>query len=296
MEFELHKILMLVVIYGGKRPPCLLDLVSRNSPQVDLVSCTRHADPEIPLGHMLNQHYLDPMFPLVEGRKQAAKEKPGMKWKSEREIAGRSEESVGDSFDEPFLGRIVTPDEKLAMRRDFTKIFEMGAVRRESGLEFGSGQVLKDTYGLNNCKDAKGDECLTFKRTASDRVVAEEARGKTVKDLSRLWKYLGGNSPMDRNYSEDGYPGELPHEHRKNRHDHNNSGKADQVSGDGPLLELQKTRTSLVFEPPHSSFPHPSPTSDEQSFYVSSLSKSILRECSGDLSWVGHSLEAHPLS
>lgn len=233
---------------------------------------------------MLNQHYLDPMFPMAEGQKQAAKEKPGMKWKSEREIAGRNEEFVGDRFDEPFLGRIVTPDEKLAMQRDFTKLFEMGAVRRESGLEFGSGQVLKDTYGLNNRKDAKVDECLTFKRTASDRVVAEEARGKTVKDLSRLWKYLGGNSPMDRNYGEDGYPGELPHEHRKNRHDHSKSGKADRASGDGPLLELQKTRTSLVFEPPHSSFPHPSPTSDEQSFYVSSLSKSILLECPGDLS------------
>lgn len=176
---------------------------------------TGEADFEISSGHMLNQHYLDPMFPLAKGQQQATGEKKGIKWKSGAKAVDHNKSNVGDKFDERFLDRIVTPDELLAMRRDFTAIAELGIVRRESGLEFGSGQVFKDAYVLANDKDATGDECLIFRRTASDRVMAEEARGKTVKQLSRLWKYLGGKSPMDYDNIKDGYHEERSHEHRR---------------------------------------------------------------------------------
>ena len=214
---------------------------------------------------MLNQHYLDPMFHLSNDQNEAAKERKSIRWKPEKRSIGHNEDYIGDKFGELFLDRIVIPDEQLAVRRDFTAIAEMGIVRRESGLEFGSGQVIKDACGPANYKDANGDECLTFRRTASDRVVAEKARGKTVKDLSRLWKYLGGKSPMDRDHSQDAYHKESPHEHRKKRHDHHNQRKADSEPVEGLVLEQPKSPISSVSERPKTPFPHPRPTTDENS-------------------------------
>ena len=36
---------------------------------------------------------------------------------------------------------------------------------------------------------------MIFSRTSSGFVVGEKASGKTVRELSRLWRYLGGASP-----------------------------------------------------------------------------------------------------
>ena len=220
---------------------------------------------------MLNQHYLDPMFPLSKGQKQASKKEKGVKWKLEGKSADRNGDYIGDKFEERFLDRIVTPDERLAMRRDFTAIAAMGITRRESGLEFGSGQVLKDVNGLDSVQDANGDECLTFKRTASDRVMAEEARGKTVKNLSRLWQYLGGKSPMDHGYSEAGYHDKPPHEHRKHRQIQHSERRAS--GSDGLILEKPRSPISSVSDRPKSPFPHPSPTNEEHFFHVSIFSE-----------------------
>lgn len=227
---------------------------------------------------MLYQHYLDPIFLLSKCQTQAAKKRKGIKWKHEGKITSDNEENVRDEFDEHFLDRIVTPDERLAMQRDFTAVVaEIGVVRRESELEFGSGQVLEAAaYGRASCTDTKVDECLTFRRTASDRVVAEEARGKTVRDLSRLWKYLGGKSPVDHEHNAEGYHNEPPHEHRehrKHRRDHPIQRKADEVSGYGLVLEQQKSPIASAFDHAKLPFPHPSPTTDEQFFHVSSSSE-----------------------
>lgn len=246
------------------------------------LSRTGSADSETSLGHMLNQHYLDPMFPLSKGQKQADTEKNGIKWKSGVKFDGHNE-NVGDKFDENFLDRIVTPDERLAMQRDFTAIAEMGIVRRESGLEFGSGQVFKDANGLTNGKDAKGDECLTFRRTASDRLVAEEARGKTVKELSRLWRYLGGKSPVDHDHTEDGYHKEHSHEHRKQNHSRYKQWSTEQKLGNGSVLEQQKSPISPVFDSRKSPFPRPSPTTAEQFVHVSGFSEPFLHRARGNL-------------
>ena len=204
---------------------------------------------------MFNQHYLDPMFPLSKFEKLAAKNINGLKWEPERKIASHDEDSIGDKVDDLFLDRIVSPDERLAIEREITAIAELGIVRHKSGLEFGSGQVLKHAHGPTESIYANGDESLTFKRTASDRVVAEEARGKTVKDLSRLWKYVGGNSPMEHDHTKHTYHEEPSHGHRKHCNDHHNHRKVDQESSDGPVVEMQKSSISSVFDPPKSPFP-----------------------------------------
>lgn len=151
----------------------------------------RYADCEIATGHMFNQHYIDPMFPLSTCRKQAMKEKGGILSKCWERLAGHPGDHSGGKSNDLFLDQRVKTDRMLSIQREYTVIAEMGVMRRESGLEFGNGQVLRD------CEDANGDGFMTFLRTSSDRVVVEEARDKTVKDLSRLWKYLGGKSPMD---------------------------------------------------------------------------------------------------
>ena len=184
---------------------------------------------------MFNQHYLNPMFPLSKCQTQSGSGKSGIKWKRERKAARDNKVDVPVRFDEPsldwnghFLDQIVTPDERLAMQREFATVAdEMSVIRRESELEFGSGQILKDPmHGLAKCKDANGDECLAFRRTASDRIVAENARGKTVKDLSRFWKYLGGKSPVDDDPKSHEHNIGSPQEHRKHRQHRNNQGKA----------------------------------------------------------------------
>ena len=200
--------------------------------RVNAVSCRKFANPEVFLGHMFNQHYLDPIFSLSNSQKHAMKGKSNVRWKSGKDIASHDEDPIEQDLGESFLDRIVTTDENLAMRRDSTVVAEMGVMRRESGLEFGNGQVLK------NCEDANGDGCLTFLRTTSDRVVAEEARDKTVKELSRLWKYLGGKSPMDHDVNGAGYHGEQSLEHRKKRQDYQNQ------QGDGQVPEQQKSPVS----------------------------------------------------
>ena len=206
----------------------VLDHVQR----ANAVSCRNFANPEVFIGHMFNQHYLDPIFSLSDLQKYTMKGKSNVKWKSGKEVASHDEDPIKENLGEPFLDRIVTTDENLAMRRDSTVVAEMGIMRRESGLEFGNGQVLK------NCEDANGDGCLTFLRTASDRVLAEEARDKTVRDLSRLWTYLGGKSPMDHDVNGAGYRDEQSFEHRRKRQDY----RIQPINGQ--VHEQQKSRVS----------------------------------------------------
>ena len=165
---------------------------------------------------MFNQHYLNPMFLPSKSQNQIAEGQTSKNSKSGGKDAGDDEYHVGDTFEESFLDRLVSLDEELARRRESTILEEVGMIRRESGVEFGSGQVLKCTQGRGKDGHAKGDECVMLFRTPSDRVVAEEAKGKTVKNLSRLWKYLGGNSPVDDDNKPNGLDGEPHHDYSLN--------------------------------------------------------------------------------
>lgn len=123
-------------------------------------------------GHMFNQHYMDPMFPLPEKTH----------WPQNS-----------------FFDKIIQVDDKLAMRRESTALSNWSLMRRESGLEFGDGEVVPETQilpdGTNGGSSSNDDPILIFARTDSSRLSVEEARGKTVRELSRLWRYQGGRSP-----------------------------------------------------------------------------------------------------
>lgn len=118
-------------------------------------------------GHLFNQHYMDAMFPL---------EGPDTVWQSGS-----------------FLDHHVMVDKKLAMEKENVAFSKVGVMRRESGLEFGNGQVIHDAAGVMN--GHSDDTVMAFGRTDSGRLLSEEAQGKTVRALSRLWMYEGGQSP-----------------------------------------------------------------------------------------------------
>ena len=104
-----------------------------------------------------------------------------------------------------FLDHAVLVNLESGWKRVLAPMEEVSGVHHKSnsGLEFGTGDILlpKDS-SLTNGDDIapsgtleQGNEFMIFSRTGSGVVVGEEANGKTVKSLSRLWRYLGGNSP-----------------------------------------------------------------------------------------------------
>lgn len=89
------------------------------------------------------------------------------------------------ALQDSFLDQVVDVDEETIRRRDATAL---DIQRRESGLLFGDGERLADG-------GEEGPAVISFSRTSSGRLMVEEARGKTVRQLSRLWRYEGGRSP-----------------------------------------------------------------------------------------------------
>ena len=117
-------------------------------------------------GHMFNQHYMDPMFPQ-----------------------DHSQASL-------FLDQVVDVDEKLAVNRENSALQHMGLMRRESSfkkndlnVDLGDGQTIPVGV-LVNGHNADGDEIINFVDPS------KHARGKTVRQLSRFWRYVDGGTPL----------------------------------------------------------------------------------------------------
>lgn len=140
-------------------------------------------------GHFFNQHYLSQMFPLAE-----------------------LEQSVEP--DESFLDRTVsTGADWVASKASETLAGVITALRNNSGLELGSGQTLhamNSNSSLNSGSSSTPASSMSmslsltkrpkaaamvFSRTDSGYIVGEKASGKTVRELSRLWRYQGGGVP-----------------------------------------------------------------------------------------------------
>ncbi|KAI9881295.1 MAG: hypothetical protein M1830_005581 [Pleopsidium flavum] len=120
-------------------------------------------------GHMFNQHYLNPMF------------------------------SLDKTHACDFLDQVVDVDEKTASRRESIATQQTGIMRRESSLEnfeFGDGSKMPLGVGVSGQRQSNGavdGSGIHFVEPTSLGVT--QARGKTVRQLSRLWRYTGGGSP-----------------------------------------------------------------------------------------------------
>lgn len=138
-------------------------------------------------GHMFNQHYLDVMFPAFSGGVQKRKN-----------LLTDTEDPLPVS--DPFFDQRVGVDSTMLLKRRATERMVAGILRSESsGLEFGDGELVhghRDRNGRSNSgASGGGDPTMCFGRTDSGKLLGEEARGKTVRELSRLWRYQGGKSP-----------------------------------------------------------------------------------------------------
>ncbi|KAH8664373.1 hypothetical protein BX600DRAFT_498163 [Xylariales sp. PMI_506] len=157
-------------------------------------------------GHMLNQHYLSDMFPLRERKAGAG-------------------HAVGTSSDAkhggvPFLDRVVHVDTATITQRNSTAIHQLAVMRHDSApldrsdhahvahnaeidhLHESSSKEERDKLALTlgegkrlTLQDMSGAEGsrISVVRMPSEKIT--EATGKTVRQLSRLWRYLGGADP-----------------------------------------------------------------------------------------------------
>ena len=111
-------------------------------------------------GHMFNQHYMDAMFPR-------------------------------DTQIDDFLDKVVDFDMVTAIGREKAATRKLGLMRRESG--FGSTAA-----SLPDEETRSSDISINFIPQGM-KVTAPEVEGKTVRELSRLWRYQGGASPAEAN-------------------------------------------------------------------------------------------------
>lgn len=139
-------------------------------------------------GHMFNQHYLAAMFPLLSTSPSSAP-------------ANSREQQTNGAKQGPnaFLDKIVKVDVKLALAREDTAMKNMGLMRRESAssvLELVDGEYLS-ADAVPNGDIPGGRKKATNIKILKDNVAVEgkDTKGKTVRQLSRLWRYEGGESP-----------------------------------------------------------------------------------------------------
>lgn len=139
-------------------------------------------------GHMFNQHYLAPLFPRPSRPSSSAL----------ANIDGVITNGTDQRFN-VFLDKIVEVDEKLALAKEDVAMKKMGLMRGKSAssfFEFGNGEILPADAIVNGdlSGDHKGDPSIQFLQ-GTVAVGAEDAKKKTVRQLSRLWQYEGGQSP-----------------------------------------------------------------------------------------------------
>ncbi|KAL7276729.1 hypothetical protein RUND412_000266 [Rhizina undulata] len=113
-------------------------------------------------GHLMNQHYLDPMF---------------------------------GSDNSEFLSQVVDVEEAIALAREET-------VATQALCTQVHGEHLQGVNGSSLAAEANGGASADAGPGGANyinglRTSIQQQRGKTVRDLSRLWQYRNGGNPMD---------------------------------------------------------------------------------------------------
>lgn len=141
-------------------------------------------------GHMLIQHYLDVMFPIPGSAPQA---------RTEHDTEEGASCKVGGNF----LDKVVVVDEKTAIKRESAAAIKSGIIRRDSDFEefVNEGEEVAkngDNGGLR--ENGESVDGLGGTSGQTNRIVwavGKDPRGKTTRELSRLWMYLDGGDPVD---------------------------------------------------------------------------------------------------
>ncbi|KAI4119253.1 MAG: hypothetical protein LQ338_007304 [Usnochroma carphineum] len=137
-------------------------------------------------GHMFVEHYIDPIFSPPEYAK-GNKVKPAIKV-AYGSTNGHAVEEAADSY----LDAIVDLDTETQMKRKKNS----GLMSLVRGKNRRISAVL-DARSANGIGVHAANGTVNSVEDGQNVIIAAPARGKTVKELSRLWKYLGGASPED---------------------------------------------------------------------------------------------------
>ncbi len=182
-------------------------------------------------GHMLNQHYLEKMFPISSKQELDAASRTVNKTLARivgsllRILPTRWTQARVESEDIPFLDRLVDLDTATVASRDRNAAKQLTIMRQDSmplekststsqpisndlpfsnligssrtqrlqhklSLRLGDEDVLRED-------DLAGAEGSRISVAMAARIATDETKGRTVKELSRLWRYMGGESPGD---------------------------------------------------------------------------------------------------
>ncbi|KAL9024242.1 MAG: hypothetical protein Q9196_006659 [Gyalolechia fulgens] len=143
-------------------------------------------------GHMFVDHYLDPIFPLPK----PARLEPGPAMNT-RQVGGHRTEAAEIEDADGFLNALVDVDADLEQRRaqkPRKRLVQAKSARQAhahpaSMVNEAGGNAIHATHGsVDGVHRDADDDLMTF---------VDGNAGKTVKELSRLWKYLGGADPDD---------------------------------------------------------------------------------------------------
>ncbi|KAL8669836.1 MAG: hypothetical protein Q9168_005588 [Polycauliona sp. 1 TL-2023] len=159
-------------------------------------------------GHMFVDHYLNPIFPSNKcgGSRNTANAKKGQA-NGNGDMNGHDHETANgngighleEALD--FLDAVVEVDEAVPLqRRDTTPLRPLAKTnaRKDHGSVTNHCNPSRPT--TNGINSTANNHSITdgFDAIGNDALMEQAARGKTVKELSRLWRYLGGSSPEER--------------------------------------------------------------------------------------------------
>ncbi|KAL8922147.1 MAG: hypothetical protein Q9208_005342 [Pyrenodesmia sp. 3 TL-2023] len=144
-------------------------------------------------GHMFVDHYLDPIFPLAGRQEEEVdKPKPGKKKGVERATVNGDGTCHRIEEADSYLGAIVDVDADVEAKR--RGIMERNSLVSGRAADQVNGHIPPPVNGTG-INGVYGT--INGMTNEEDMAVAVPERGKTVKELSRLWKYLGGAAPED---------------------------------------------------------------------------------------------------
>ncbi|KAI4090574.1 MAG: hypothetical protein LQ344_004621 [Seirophora lacunosa] len=138
-------------------------------------------------GHMFVEHYLDPIFPL-----------PGHQSKDKSTGSARARRVNADAdhgvdVAEDYLDAIVDVDTDTEKRRAGAEPKSVVHKHESTVHKMGEQRIAPEMNGLATPAAENGDANATIDARANLTFV----KGKKVKELSRLWKYLDGAVPLD---------------------------------------------------------------------------------------------------
>jgi hypothetical protein len=161
-------------------------------------------------GHMLNQHYLSDMFP-IHHKKAGAGHAPHTS--SDSQHQGR-----------PFLDRIVNLDTATVTQRNVNAVHQLAVMRHESAPQdpddHSHAAHTSHVHDVHEIQSKKEHEEFVLKLGEGTRLLTKDlsgaegsrisvvkiheererdlVKGKTVRQLSRLWRYLDGADPDEK--------------------------------------------------------------------------------------------------